>query len=331
MNPIVSVVIPTYNRPILVKRAVHTALNQTLKDIEVVVVIDGLNPERENKSESTERVQSIKASLSEITDPRLRIIEKAINESYTAARMTGVYAAKGTWVAHLDDDDEWMPEKLEKQVKLAETSENEIPIISCYTEVRFADSTEVLPRRLPLHNEHLSEYLFVRQSPFYGDALIQTSSILMPRKLILDFPMKSNIHGDWGWMLDFVVAHGAGDVEFVPEALSIWNLDGNRSSLSRSISWQESLDWIRDYRSLVTPRAYSAFLLTEVASRASSTNTWEQLLPILWEALRLGRPRLRDISLYFGLWLIKPKMRSWLRSFSLLKKEQQESSTLQPM
>ncbi len=305
MSPLVTVVIPTYRRADLVKRSVQSALAQTLKSIEVIVVIDGPD-------------QEVRESLVKITDARLQVIEKPVNEGCTAARMTGVHAAAAPWIAHLDDDDEWMPQKLERQLEAVTSSQYRFPISSCYVQARFPDSVAVLPRRTPSVAEHLSEYLFVRHSPFYGDGLIQASTMLTSKELILKVPYKSDVHEDWGWMLEATQQDGVG-IEFVPEVLSIWNLDANRFSMSRSFKWKESLVWIRKNRSAVTPYAYSSFILSEVGSRAAGDHAWRSFFPLLWEAVNLGNPQLSDLSLYLGLWLIPPRLRPWLRQRLTLK------------
>ncbi|TMM39790.1 MAG: glycosyltransferase family 2 protein [Actinobacteria bacterium] len=96
-GPRVSVVIPTRLRPALVPRAVCSALAQALTDIEVVVVIDGPDPD-------TREV------LAAIADPRLRIVELERSGGAPAARNVGVDHARAAWTALLDDDDEWLPE-----------------------------------------------------------------------------------------------------------------------------------------------------------------------------------------------------------------------------
>jgi glycosyltransferase involved in cell wall biosynthesis len=304
--PLVSVVIPTYRRPVLVKRAAQSALAQTLHQIEVIVVIDGPDPE-------------VRESLADITDARLRVIEKPVNEGCTAARMTGVHAAKAEWIAHLDDDDEWMSHKLEAQLKVAIQSQHRLPIVSCCVQVRFPDLVQILPRRIPTAQEHPSEYLFVRRNPSYGDGLIQASTLLVSKELVLQVPYTSDVHEDWGWILAATTHEGVG-LEFLPEALSVWNLDANRFSMSRNFKWKQSLIWIRNNRHLVTPRAYSSFLLSEVGSRAAGDRAWNQFLPLLQEAIRFGKPRLMDYWLFLGMWLIPSNLRGWLRS--LLGKKQ---------
>ncbi len=103
--PLVSIIIPTYNRQQFVLRAVQSALNQTFQDIEVVVVDDG-------SDDNTELV------LGSIDDERIKILKHDNNLGSPAARNTGIAAAKGQYIAFLDSDDEWYPDKLEKQIAL---------------------------------------------------------------------------------------------------------------------------------------------------------------------------------------------------------------------
>lgn len=112
MMPIVSVVIPTYNRQLKLKRALDSVLDQTFKDIEVIVV--------DNASQD-----GTQALVKSIQDPRIRYIKHEINKGGPAARNTGIKSAKASLIALLDDDDEWFPTKLAKQVeKFKQTSNN---------------------------------------------------------------------------------------------------------------------------------------------------------------------------------------------------------------
>ena len=101
--PLVSVVIPVYNRAHLVGRAIASVLAQSYGNIEIIVVDDA----------STD---DLAAALDEFADPRLRRIAHPRNRGAAAARNTGVAAAGGTFVAFLDSDDLWLPDKLAHQV-----------------------------------------------------------------------------------------------------------------------------------------------------------------------------------------------------------------------
>jgi glycosyltransferase involved in cell wall biosynthesis len=101
--PTVSVVIPTRNRAHLVTRALRSVLNQSLADLEVIVVDDCSDDDTE-------------ACIRGLADRRIRYLRHAQKKGGGAARNAGIDVAKGAFIAFLDDDDEWLPEKLQRQV-----------------------------------------------------------------------------------------------------------------------------------------------------------------------------------------------------------------------
>src|SRR4051794_35950317 len=116
-QPHVSVVIPTCQRPELASRAVRSALAQTYADIEVIVVIDGPDP-------------ATTTALAGIGDDRIRVIALPERRKAPNARNVGARAARGRWTALLDDDDEWRPQKLAVQLRLAETMTARSPVVA---------------------------------------------------------------------------------------------------------------------------------------------------------------------------------------------------------
>jgi len=100
-SPAISVIIPTYNRAGLLARAVDSVLNQTFQDFELIVVDDG----------STDRTAEVLAGYQD----RLILLSKP-HRGVSAARNQGLTSARGEWIAFLDSDDYWLPEKLAVQV-----------------------------------------------------------------------------------------------------------------------------------------------------------------------------------------------------------------------
>src|ERR1700683_1346744 len=100
----VSVVIPTHNRALQVKEAIDSVLAQSEPVREIIVVDDG----------STDDTQK---QLSTYAD-RVRVLILQ-GEGASAARNSGIRAALGQWIAFLDDDDVWLPAKIERQMMLA--------------------------------------------------------------------------------------------------------------------------------------------------------------------------------------------------------------------
>ena len=108
INATVSVIVTTYKRePKMVKRAVDSILNQSYKELEVIVVDDS-PPDYCMRDEVRNTIESM--------GDRVRYISHKKNLGACAARNTGIENAHGEFVAFLDDDDEWLPTKLEKQM-----------------------------------------------------------------------------------------------------------------------------------------------------------------------------------------------------------------------
>ncbi len=287
--PLVSVVIPTLRRPKLVLRAIGSVLNQTYEQIEVIVVVDGPD-------------QATIDALGTVKDPRLQVIVNPRSLTAAGARNVGVDHAKGEWVAFLDDDDEWLPSKLEKQIAFA--SAGGAMLISCLSRVVTPSTTHVRPRVAYDNSLPLDEYLFDRRPLSSGFGFIQTSSYLMPRSLFdrLRFNINSP-HDDWDFVLHLSKQLGV-RIETVPEILVILYSDDQRPSLSTKGTWRDSLAWIDSVRPLITPRAYSAFCLSVVGSRAAKTGGFAAFLLLLYRAFRFGSPTIWHILPFIAYWLL---------------------------
>lgn len=109
---LVSVVIPTYNRGYCIERAVRSVLDSTWKNLEVIVVDDG-------STDDTERI------VKGIADLRIRYIRIEENHGANHARNVGVKNAKGNYIAFNDSDDEWLSDKLEKQMRVMLQADDE--------------------------------------------------------------------------------------------------------------------------------------------------------------------------------------------------------------
>lgn len=300
MSPEVSVVIPTCNRPDLAARAVRSALAQTYEDLEVVVVIDGPDPATGD-------------ALAAIPDPRLRVLTLPERGKAPNARNQGARAATGRWTAFLDDDDEWLPEKLDVQLKLASTATRPSPVVATRLISRSPRSDTVMPRRLPAPGEPLSEYFTVRRGLFYGDGFIQTSTIMAPTELVRRVPFTVGLRRqqELDWTLRAVRQD---DVEllYAEEPLVLWHQDEDRDRISLANPWAEQLAWLRANRALFTPRAYAAFTMSVLSSMAAPTRSRQVFAELLREA-RTGRPGAIDYLTFLQIWTIPPSVRHTLR------------------
>ena len=131
--PTVSVVLPTYRRPDLIERALATVRAQTFSDWELLVIDDnGLG------SEPQVATEAVVAALA-AADPRVSYRAHPRNRGACAARNTGIGAARGRFVAFLDDDDAWRPEKLARQVRCFESADPATTLVYGGLEVVEAD------------------------------------------------------------------------------------------------------------------------------------------------------------------------------------------------
>ncbi|MEW6053681.1 MAG: glycosyltransferase [Nitrospirota bacterium] len=134
--PKVSVIIPTYNRADFLYSAISSVLAQTFQDFEIIVVDDA----------STDATRDITEGFKE---KRLIYVNHKKNKGEAFSRNSGVMQAKGIYIAFLDDDDEWSPEKLSKQVDLLDNAADNVGLVYTGYSVIEKNSQNVLSIKLP--------------------------------------------------------------------------------------------------------------------------------------------------------------------------------------
>jgi len=146
--PAVTVIVPTYNRAATVGRAIRSVLRQTCREWELIVVDDA-------STDSTEQV------VKSFSDPRIKYIRHAQNRRVSAARNTGIRAAQGEYVAFLDDDDEWLPEKLAKELEAFRGSDAQVGLV--YTgKTVFDERGRILQVRMAVESGWVYEAMLKR-------------------------------------------------------------------------------------------------------------------------------------------------------------------------
>ena len=159
----VSVIVTTYNRGHLLEAAVRSVLEQTAQDLEIIVMDDG---SRDNTSEV----------VRSIPDPRIRYLRNATNRGVAASRNRGIQNARGDHIAFLDDDDRWVPSKIEAQLRVLGSAPPEVGgVYSGYLEVDADD--RVVGRECPSAQGDLLAPLLLRNG-------IATSSVLLKRECL---------------------------------------------------------------------------------------------------------------------------------------------------
>lgn len=128
----VSIIIPTYNREKTITRSIESILNQTYQNFELLIVDDG----------STDRTREI---VEAINDRRVKYLYQE-NQGACVARNHGIICSKGSYIAFQDSDDLWLPEKLEKQLKIFQKYKD-IDIVCCKTSCVRLDGTKIYPMK----------------------------------------------------------------------------------------------------------------------------------------------------------------------------------------
>ena len=123
----ITVIMPAYNAEKTIRQAVNSVIAQTVKDWELIVIDDG----------STDNTVAILTELAD-SDSRIRFLQNEKNSGVSYTRNRAVALAKGKWIAFLDSDDIWQPEKLQKQLEL---SEKHPEMVVCYTASSFINES----------------------------------------------------------------------------------------------------------------------------------------------------------------------------------------------
>ena len=128
----VSVIIPTFNRSEATGQAVASVLAQTRPPDEIIIVDDASSP-------------PVTLEALGGRDPRLRLVTHAVNRGASAARQAGIAAATGRFIAFLDSDDRWLPDKLAMQFPMLESSGSDLVAVSCGWREAGARSRRCIP------------------------------------------------------------------------------------------------------------------------------------------------------------------------------------------
>ncbi len=206
-QPDISVIIPTYNRAHILPRALDSVLAQTQLPIEIIVVNDG----------STDGTKSVLSNY-----PGLKIIDQQ-HSGVSAARNIGLEHTNGEWIAFLDSDDEWLPEKLEQQWAAICNDDKLI----CHTEeIWIRNGQRVNPMK---KHQKFGEYIYEKCLPL---CVISPSSVMIHRSVFHDvglFDETLEVCEDYDLWLRICAKYS---VLFIDEPLMV-KYGGHEDQLSR--------------------------------------------------------------------------------------------------
>lgn len=185
MNPIVSVVIPIYNASSTIDRTLHSVISQTYKHLEIILVNDG----------STDNsIEIIKEFVQKNAHYTFKIIDKP-NGGVSSARNAGIDAATGHYIAFLDSDDKWLPEKTQRQMEIL-FNQPEIDSISCNM------NGKVLKRLFGIRFTKLNR-ITSKMMMLKNFLCIQTTILKMDKVKKVGYFIENQINEDSNYMIRF--------------------------------------------------------------------------------------------------------------------------------
>jgi beta-1,4-mannosyltransferase len=228
------VVIPTTGRPELARAVESIRAQQPPRRIQIIVVVDGGTSE---KIPPSTRAQIDK------------IIATEERRGGGAARNLGIDHSDGTFVAFLDDDDYWLPTKLEEQLAaIAKQPQPDKTVMSCQHIHVAPDATSFSkPSPDPVYlRGDIAEYLFRRRRPSIQRASMYTSTLLCAGDLARSVPWSETLsrHQDWDWLVRLGAVAGVSFVQLDSALVHIQT--GSNGSISSSTDWETSLQWANE-------------------------------------------------------------------------------------
>ena len=181
---LVSVIIPVYNRLELLPRTLRSVLNQTHKNLEIIIVDDG-------------SVEDVKKMLDRFNDDRIYYIKHNINKGVAVSWNTGIKSARGKYLTFLGSDDEWFESKVEKQIIDLSERGNEYRVSYCLSEIYSDVELRVLEQRtFDLEGNILHQLLC--------GCVIGLNSLMISREDVIrvgEFDERLKMHSDWDYLI----------------------------------------------------------------------------------------------------------------------------------
>ena len=205
-NNLVSVIIPNYNYEKFIAETIESVLSQTYKNVEIIVVDDG------SKDKSLEVLEKF--------GDKIRVIQQK-NAGVSAARNHGVSFSKGEFIAFLDADDVWLPEKLERQIEKF-ASDDEIGLVHC-------SMTLINPLDEPIGEMNSGQEGFVAEEflRFERGVVVGAGSTALVKREIFDevkgFDLRLSTAADWDFCYQVSRKYKFG---FVSEPLVLYRMHG---------------------------------------------------------------------------------------------------------
>jgi len=244
--PLVSIIIPTYNREKLLVRAVESIFNQTYQNIEIIIIDD-------NSSDNTEAI------IKELNRENIKYFKHTRNTGGGGARNTGIMNANGEFLTFLDSDDEYVRDKIEIQVNYFLNSKlDDKTILFAPVIMNNGNNTVTIPKYYDIEDLDIVDYLFVK------DGLMQTNTLFLKsdfaKRILFDNSLRK--HQDY----DFVIRASKLGAKFVmtKKPLTIWHTDIRADRMGQKSEYTYSYQWLKNNQTSFSNQAYKLFIMRDV-------------------------------------------------------------------
>lgn len=246
---LVSVIIPTYNRTQTLERAILSVLNQTYKNIEIIIVDDNANFQK-IRDNNRNLIKNLKCQ-------NILFIENKINLGGGPSRNEGIKKSKGKFIAFLDDDDEFLPNKIEKQMDLYKKLSNDnVAMIYCYAKMINVDGTSYISKR-NINGNDILEHV--------SNCIAATSWWFCSKEKLLNVGGFENISSRQDASLILKLLLKGYEVHCVPEVLLKYYWHDSNSGISKT-----------NFKSIEAEKKYREIFLEN--SQNLSRNTTDKIL-----------------------------------------------------
>jgi glycosyltransferase involved in cell wall biosynthesis len=283
-NPLITAIVTTYDRPRLAQRAIRSAFAQTYAPLEILIIEDGTD-------------SGVESWLQREKQGAVRYVRHHQNQGLAAARNTGLAYASGDYIAYLDDDDEWKPNRLAEQVKLlsqlSSTQRERTGVIYCTDEIRYPDATVVADASEynsgELRSSILKQHRLTTPSSSYlfeVEALRDVGGF--------DEQLTSSIDHDI-WM---ALADAGYHAYFVDEPLVVKSKEGQATMVTDSRrringilqfveKWRPVLkEWMGEDQGDAFAEQYIARVMAKLAGEQAAAGEWKEMSRVFAESFR---------------------------------------------
>ena len=313
ISGLVSIVLPTYNRGEMLKKTISSIISQTYTNWELIIVDDASN-------------DNTAGIVKGMDDSRICYVKNEKNCGSNYSRNRGAELANGEFLAFIDSDNEWMPEKLEKQINCFEV-QGELELVFCKVLVNEGGFEKIVPNE---QIEDLKE-IMVRKN------IVDTSATLM-RKAAFEkvgkFDERISRLQDWDLFFRFIVVNECPTL-YIDECLDINYIQ--EDSISKN-NWKlfDSMIYFMNkyekwYSSMSAVKKHIVMMLHESMNEEEYTYAYRKILSLISNNDNLLKEYIQQKELSFGQFDEKKqreKYQAWYRTLYKWKKRNAEEGAL---